>query len=186
MKRKRQGLAAAGLLTAALAVAVVSSVMIWSSNEATRDQRFRLPSAPAGPGPILMAEMEKLEPVLAALAAPEESQSTVVNLGLFGPQDGAAVRAPADTGPVKTEMDYAVTLAFASPRKSFCVVNGVLYAQGATLPDGGRILHIESKRVYIDRKGVGAWAPVVSWHVGSVKTSAGKGTAKPKAKEKGR
>lgn len=45
--------------------------------------------------------------------------------------------------------DYDLTLSFAAPTKRFCVINGILYKERATLPDGGRILKIENDRVLV-------------------------------------
>ena len=55
------------------------------------------------------------------------------------------------------EMNYSLTFAFSSGKERFCFVNSIFCSEGDSLPDGGRILKIESGRVLIEKRGFKKW-----------------------------
>jgi hypothetical protein len=52
---------------------------------------------------------------------------------------------------------YALTFTFASGEKKFCIIDGSFYPQGADLPDGGKILKIESGKVWVKKGELTTW-----------------------------
>ncbi|MFH2091361.1 MAG: hypothetical protein ABIJ31_03270 [Pseudomonadota bacterium] len=52
---------------------------------------------------------------------------------------------------------YSLTLCFASPKGSFCSIDGKLYKEKAILPDGAKIIKIENNRVLILKQDKKEW-----------------------------
>lgn len=66
----------------------------------------------------------------------------------FGAQDGASPGSGRDA-----QSDYQVTMTWVSGSNRYAAIDGELYAVGDTLPDGARVLAVESGMVRISRDG---------------------------------
>lgn len=125
----------------------------------------------SGPAPIAdikipdentLAYMNFLTPRLESLGRPGSNDADA-DLRLFGfsrpPFAEASLFPETDTAPRREEIvfSYALTLCFASSKKSFCVIDGKLYQPGGLLPDGGKILKIENDRVFISKQNKKEW-----------------------------
>ena len=58
---------------------------------------------------------------------------------------------------IDTQKLYALSFTFAADEKRFCIIDGAFYAQGAKLPDGGKILKIEPGRVRVKKGESAQW-----------------------------
>ena len=170
MKRKHQGIIAIVLFFVVVTGMAVYAVMV-TEGQTARVPVPRLKMLPnlGAPDASVIQEMDRMQRVMVGLSHPPGRDPAPVDLALFGlvplrVSDRASIRRPR-----RVPMDYTVTMAFASGRKRFCVIDGELYHQGAELPDGGRILGISSRRVLVSKMGARAWIPVVPWHLGPVK-----------------
>lgn len=160
MKRKHQGLIAVVLLTSGFMLAGGYALY---GNWRTKPALPTRPVAPLPdvkvPGPATLQEIGRLSKDFKRLAYPPPASPRSVDLALFGyrPSDrsGGAVLAGSKGRP--NAFDYHVSLAFYSAQEQFCIIDGSFYHAGAVLPDGGRIVKIESRRVLIARKGVRRW-----------------------------
>ena len=109
-----------------------------------------------------LAYMNFLTPRLESLGRPGRNDADA-DLRLFGfsrPSSTEASLLPeTDAAPRQEEIvfSYALTLCFASSKKSFCVIDGKLYRPGGLLPDGGKILKIENDRVFISKQNKKEW-----------------------------
>jgi hypothetical protein len=69
--------------------------------------------------------------------------------------------AAATPGPRPADFpDHVVTMAFVSPDRAFCVVDGSLHREGDRLPGGTRILRIARGQVLMEWEGISEWLPV--------------------------
>lgn len=71
-----------------------------------------------------------------------------IAVSAYGAQDGAS---PGDARDAQS--DYQVTMTWVSGGNRYATIDGELYAVGDTLPDGARVLAVESGRVRISRDG---------------------------------
>lgn len=117
-----------------------------------------------------MREIARLEQKFAALARLAESEPDSTRLTLFTGPAGKK-REPAPPRSIK-RASYAITLAFVSGGRRYCMVNKKLYTTGETLPGGEAILEIESRRIRIEREGRPMWITMAP-HPDSVVAAAG-------------
>ena len=100
------------------------------------------------PGPDVVREIAQLTGEINTLNAGVVSDKTQIDLSLLGyepPEDtdkshGALGATGEDSG--DSQIRYAVSLAFSGETKGFCVIDGKFYPQGATLPDGAKIVKV--------------------------------------------
>lgn len=111
------------------------------------------------PGSETIKEMKRLERIMPRLMNPAESDSSRAQLGLFGYYTfgGEAIRTTGGKSKSSSQMDYSLSLAFWGNEKRFCVIDDKFYTEGASLPDGGRIVKIELNRVLIKKQGLSKW-----------------------------
>jgi len=163
MKRKHYGLLSVALILLALTVTVLYAIKVsHKMAEEIRIGRVRpLPSISV-PDPATIKEIEALEDRMIGLAQPRRSEISPVNLSLFGyqPMERPKVVAKGREIILPTHMDYSLTLAFSSGKKRFCVIDGAFYAEGSSLPDGGKIVRIEPNRVLVSKYRLIEWIPV--------------------------
>lgn len=168
MKRKYQGLFTIGLF---LMILVATAVYIlggfWKTDDKVSICRMKpLPNINI-PETSTLREIDRLGKKLRGIAYPSGSEVTPVDLILFGYQSirefgresgrksEAATYGRQITLPV--EMNYSLTFSFSSGKERFCFVNSIFCAEGNKLPDGGRVLKIESGRVLIEKQGFKKW-----------------------------
>lgn len=114
------------------------------------------------PADTVLDEMNALRKHLNRLAYPRAAGRTGVPLTLFGytpaatgVRQGAAVIS-GGTAPI-SQFDYLLSFALSSGDRKLCIIDGHLFVQGASLPDGGRILTIEPERVLIEKTPLRRW-----------------------------
>ncbi len=173
MKNKYQGLLTFGIVL--LCFFTIAGYGIYYAKTTRPGQTL------SGSGPLpdiqvvqqsLINEIDLMQPRLPDLpSAPEEPANA--SLELFGYTPVAAVTRKGSSGSpgfsgstsqdqTRTDLfDYQVTLSFVSPKNSFCVIDGHLYAGGAKLPDSGRIKKIEHDRVLIQKNNMEKWVDLV-------------------------
>lgn len=163
MKRKQQGILSLLMIFSALVAAGIYSLYALNApSEVTRIRvakpipDIQVPSAAA------LHDLAKLEKKMHALAQPVLSDPRPVNLAPLG---YAALNrkwngSSGDESEMRTPFDYSLTFTFQSDRRRLCIINGELYLEGVDLPDSGKILKIESKRVLIKKNGRKKWVPL--------------------------
>lgn len=170
MKNKHYGLAC--LIILCLSLAVMMGYGVYLANTVTGSIQVSGPTAIADikvPDDDTLAYMKFLTPLLGELSRPGKNIA-VADLKMFGASPlQSAEKTDADekfslpgTETIPPQEDnisfsYALTLCFASPRNSFCVIDGKLYQPGGLLPDGGKILKIENDRVFILKQNKKEW-----------------------------
>ena len=119
------------------------------------------------PGPDVVREIEQLTGEINTLNVGVVSDKTQIDLSLLGygpPEDTdkshGSLGATGGDNPGDSQIKYAVSLAFSGEKKGFCVIDGKFYPQGATLPDGAKIVKVEAQRVLIHKFNLKRWIPV--------------------------
>jgi hypothetical protein len=133
------------------------------------------------PEETVIKEMAALRKHLNRLAYPHAVVSQDVDLGLFG-YTPAAIGLPGKRGNRKrglmpVQFDYTLSFALAAGKRRLCLLDGQLYAQGAVLPDGGRILAIEPERVLIEKTPLTRWVYLEEAHIGAETPAEARGPA---------
>jgi len=110
----------------------------------------------------VVEDINRLEPVMGTLAQPRPKQKRGVRLDAFGYRQVK----PSGFSPnksqlrLKREFTHSVTFAFCGASKRFCVVDGTFYPEGASLPNGGRILRVTPQRILVEEGKIREWIPV--------------------------
>ncbi len=109
----------------------------------------------------VLARIDFLDRQLPALARSPAARPQAVDLSLLGyrPMSSGRYASKQDQA---AAVEHKVTMAFYSPTKSFCVIDGRLYPEGASLPEGGKITRIEPRRVLLVQGKYKQWIEVVS------------------------
>lgn len=163
MKRKYYGLLSVVLILLTLTATVLYAIKV-SHRMAKEIRTSRIKPSPSisVPDPAAIKEIDRLEERVMGLARPKRSDLSPVNLGLFGyrPIRKPKVVARERKIILPSHMDYSISLAFSSVAKRFCVIDGIFYTEGSSLPDGGKVVQIEPKRVLIKKYRLKEWIPV--------------------------
>ncbi len=114
------------------------------------------------PAPDVLARIDSLDRELPVLVSGPRRRSDAVDLSMLGYRPMTAGSHAAGQANEPVQVKHKVTMAFYSPTRRFCVIDGQLYPEGASLPEGGRITRIESKRVLLVRGKYRQWIDVVS------------------------
>lgn len=122
------------------------------------------PTSISVPGPEEVRIMGTLAPKLVEVSIPSASPGGPVTLEPFGYQRPQAAGGFSDRGSGESEESstYALTFTFSSGARRFCVIDGLFYPQGGILPDGGRIVQIESHKVLVRKKESEIWIPLAA------------------------
>jgi hypothetical protein len=134
------------------------------------------------PGPEEVRLMEKLTPKLAELSVPAAAIAEPVTLTLFGYQPPRIEGGDADEWSDESTEDltYKLTFTFSSGPRRFCIIDGDFYPNGGTLPDGARIMQIESHKVLVRKKESETWIPLADpEHLPKMRSMSRKPQAKP-------
>lgn len=131
----------------------------------------------AFPAHDLLEDINRLEPLMEALAQPRPRERRGVRLDAFGYREVRPFGFSLERSRLRLKrgFSHSVTFAFCGARKRFCVVDGSFYPEGASLPNGGRILHVTPERILIEEGNIRKWIPV----------GAGKESSKLKKQEAG-
>lgn len=106
-----------------------------------------------------LKEMRRLEKIMPLLMNPSEVDSSGAQLGLFGDYTfgGKSIRTAGDKTDLSSNPDYSLSLSFYCNETRFCVIDGNFYAEGASLPDGGKIVLVELNRVLVKKQNLTKW-----------------------------
>ncbi len=163
MKRKQQGILSGMMIFSAMVAAGIYSLYALNTpSDVTRIQVAKsIPDIPV-PSAAVLHDLAKLANKMHTLAQPVLSDPRPVNLFPLGYADFKKKwnGSSGDESEIRTPFDYSLTFAFQSDRRRLCIINGELYLEGTDLPDSGRILKIESKRVLIKKSGRKKWVPL--------------------------
>lgn len=171
MKPKHNGLAI--LIIFAVTGIGMLSYSILLSNQAIGSVRVTRPTTAKDikvPDAPTMAYINFLLPKLDSIAT-TGNHVQPVSLDLFGytpPLPGTQTEGqeesisgtnsgkPKPSGEIEN-LSYVLTLSFTAKNKKFCMIDGKLFAENGALPDGGKILKIETGRVYIQKNQIKKW-----------------------------
>jgi hypothetical protein len=160
MKRKSSRMWALALL--ALGPCATLSIALHGTNLANADYRPTqvrpLPDVVV-PNKSEIKEINRLYNRLPDIAQPGEEKGGRLDLQLFGYRKIEKFVTPAKTieKPVQEPMDYHLSFTFNSDRRRFCIIDQTIYTEGKELPDGARVLKIESRRILLDQDGHQEW-----------------------------
>jgi len=163
MKRKHYGLLSVALILLTLTATAFYAIKV-SHKMAKEIRTSRIKPSPSisVPDPAAIKEIDRLEERVMSLARPKRSDLSPVNLGLFGYQPMKKPKVIKGERKIilPSHMDYSISLAFSSVAKRFCVIDGAFYTEGSSLPDGGKVVQIEPKRILISKYRLKEWIPV--------------------------
>ncbi len=160
MKRKHFGIIS--ILTIFSTLTAAGGYAFYALDDADDVGRIRqvktIPDI-AVPSAAALHDLNRLEHKMHRLAQPVLSDPRPVNLGPLG-YDASYKRKNSSSGETskkRTPFGYSLTFAFQSDRRRLCIIDGEMYQEGADLPDSGKLLKIEPKRVLIKKNGVQNW-----------------------------
>ena len=148
-----------------VAFAAILGYYFWApwqgAHAATADRMPSLPDIQV-PDTAALEEMARLGKRLNRLAYPHKTGAQAVYLQLFGYTPAATgLQAGQGSGQIQVtppaQFDYVLSFALAAGPRQLCMLDGQLYARGATLPDGGQITAIEPDRVLIEKPPLQRW-----------------------------
>jgi hypothetical protein len=156
MKRKYHGLISIVIIVVVLiptAIYAVYSIQVPAKGDTDRlagtSSEFTIPDM------TVTKEISRLERKMMALANPVEPESLYdqpIRFWHYSDQQYSRNKTIGQGGEkVDFKATYALTFTFASGGKKFCIIDGSFYPQGADLPDGGKILKIESGKVWVKK-----------------------------------
>ncbi len=161
MKRKYHGLISIVIIVVVLIPTAIYAVY---SFQGAKTKPFRLTGTSSEytvPDMTVMKEISELERKMIELANPVEPESMSdqsIRFWHYSDNDYSRYKT-IDQGGEKVNLTatYALTFTFASGEKKFCIIDGSFYPQGAELPDGGKILKIESGKVWVKKGELMTW-----------------------------
>jgi hypothetical protein len=162
MKRKHHGMISIIIIVVVLIPTAIYAV--YSLQVPEKGNIVRLTGASSEfivPDMTVMKEISKLETKMAKLASPIELESLSdqpIRFWQYSDQHYPRYKT-IDQGREKVNFKtaYALTFTFASGEKKFCIIDGSFYPQGADLPDGGKILKVESGKVWVKKGELTTW-----------------------------
>ena len=161
MKRKHHGILSAVLIFLTAGTSVLYFMYgPWRVNRGVHPTLGKPLIEMPVPGLTEIKELQKLDAIMADLTFPRRADYDPVNLVLFGyrPERGNnELKAKKESDTPTHEKSYTLTFAFAAGKKRFCIIDGEFYSEGSTLPDGGKIVKIETVRVLIRKRNLNRW-----------------------------
>jgi hypothetical protein len=137
----------------------------WLSESWKRNLRLSPPppQEPADhtvPPAATLSEMARLTKRMGRLLQPGRADETPVHLSLLGYRPlvtpSRDLHASGQVVPT-TDFSHQLTFTLVTGQTRLCVVDGLLYKEGAKLPDGGRIVKVKAKGVLIEKYKVRKW-----------------------------
>ncbi len=144
------------------------SALIWPvfGPEKAISGRRLPPMVPVGdiqvPDSMLLARIDRLDRELVNLARGENRRRHSVDLSALGYVPMSGINLAASVKEASPQVVGKLTMAFCSPLKRFCVIDGNLYTEGSRLPTGQKIAKIEPRRVLLVLGKYRQWIDVVS------------------------
>ena len=162
MKRKQHGMISIIMIVMVLIPTAIYAV--YSLQVPLKGNTIRLAGASSNfivPDMTVMKEISKLEKKMVKIANPIELESLSdqpIRFWQYSDQHYPRYKTIEQGGEkVDLKTAYALTFTFASGEKKFCIIDGSFYTQGADLPDGGKILKIESGKVWVKKGELMTW-----------------------------
>lgn len=189
MTAKRDG--AISLLFLAVACGMAAGYYVlgdWRHGSATTSKSLPAMMDIQVPAEADLAKMDALRKRLNVLAYPRATVHSETQLALFGYTRAApglrhGNRGAAGNSPPPVQFDYILSFALSAGQQQLCMLNGQLFAKGAILPDGGRIIAIEPERVLIEKTPLQRWIYLQEPQIGRVSPSEARGPAPRTDKE---
>jgi len=163
MRRKNFGVLIWLIVCMLLCLAPAAAVWFAPENRLQEQAAVRRVADIHVPGEDVLREMDRLERRIGDLSNPQADDRQNVNLSFLGyvPMAASGHKTGEYDGTIaRVEIPYKVSMAFFSSMGSFCVIDGRLYPEGSHLPDGARIMAIESRRVLIEKLSHTEWVRV--------------------------
>lgn len=162
MKRKYHGLISIVIIVVVLIPTAIYAV--YSIQAPVKGDTVRLAGTSsefAIPDMTVMKEISKLESKIMALANPIEPKLVYdqpIRFWQYSDQHYFRNKTIDQGGDrVDFKATYTLTFTFSAGEKKFCIIDGSFYPQGAELPDGGKILKIESGKVWVKKGELTKW-----------------------------
>jgi len=162
MKRKHHGLISIVIIVVVLIPTAIYAVYFLQVPVKSNTVRFMETSSEfIVPDMTVMKEISKIESKMMELANPIEPESVSdqsIRFWQYSDQNNSRYKTLDQGGEtVDFKATYALTFTFTSGEKKFCIIDGSFYPQGADLPDGGKILKIESGKVWVKKGELTTW-----------------------------
>ena len=162
MKRKHHGLISIVIIVVVLIPTAIYAVYFLQVPVKGNTVHFMdTPSEFIVPDMTVMEEISKLESKMMALAnpiVPESVSDPSIRFWHYSDQNNSRYRTLDQRGEnVDFKAAYTLTFTFTSGEKKFCIIDGSFYPQGADLPGGGKILKIESGKVWVKKGELTTW-----------------------------
>jgi len=162
MKRKHHGLISIVIIVVVLIPTAIYAVYFLQVPVKSNTVRFMETSSEfIVPDMTVMKEISKIESKMMELANPIELESVSdqsIRFWQYSDQNNSRYKTLDQRGEnVDFKASYALTFTFTSGEKKFCIIDGSFYTQGADLPDGGKILKIESGKVWVKKGELTTW-----------------------------
>lgn len=162
MKRKHHGLISIVIIVVVLIPTAIYAVYFLQNPVKVNTVRFMETSSEyIVPDITVMKEISNLETKMMELATPDELESLSyqpIRFWHYSDQNNSRYKTIDQGGEnVDFKAAYALTFTFASGEKKFCIIDGSFYSQDADLPDGGKILKIESGKVWVKKGELTTW-----------------------------
>ena len=162
MRRKFSGLLSIVIVFTAVGLtAIYYYDGSWRSNDKVHFKPLAPMPAVTLPDQNTIKEIRQLNRRLPEFNNPAAEDLSALDLNLFG-YDVMATAAERpnkkiEQVQIEDQINYALSFAFTSRSKRFCVIDGIFYNEGADLPDGGKILKIERNQVLIQKNKYTRW-----------------------------
>ena len=162
MKRKHHGLISIVIIVVVLIPTAIYAVYFLQAPVKSNTVRFMETSSEfIVPDMTVMKEISEIEGKMMELANPIELESVSdqpIRFWHYSDQNNSRYKTIDPGGEnVDFKAAYALTFTFTSGEKKFCIMDGSFYSQGADLPDGGKILKIESGKVWVKKGELTTW-----------------------------
>lgn len=162
MKRKYHGLISIIIIVVILIPTAIYAV--YSLQDPINVKSFHLTdglSEYAVPDVVVMKEIPKLEKKMTALASPDNTEPVAdqsIRFWQYSDQNYTRYKTVDEEAQrIDLRTSYKLSFTFASGEKKFCIIDGSFYPQGAELPDGGKILKIETGKVWVKKGDLMSW-----------------------------
>jgi len=115
------------------------------------------------PSPLEMSPIDQLSSRMDVLRTPLITQQIPSDLRLLGYMNPNSTNLSQKRNNLISQhekMDYLLSFTFSSGSKQFCILNNTFYQEGALLPDGSKILMIQTRQVLLDKDGIQNWIQI--------------------------
>jgi len=155
MKRKYHGVTTIGVLFVSCLIIIGYGAYLGMDIE-TIVRTSKLTPLPdlSLPEQSVLNRMKTLDRILPSLATLSTDQAPVT-LRIFGYKPSEDLQTKSTQPKINTGqyndhfLSYKLSFCYSTPKKSYCVINGKLYAKNSSLPGNEKIIRIEHDRIQI-------------------------------------